>query len=191
MAVMGRATSERAHDDGTTFGSDQAIEVGVRVATIDPPDDESALLTFYDRLRGRIRSYLERRAPGLDARVVDALLAAPDFFVLLLRLSLDRNVPVESRRLIAGALAYFVLPVDLLPEALLGPAGYLDDVVFAATVIGHVMSDGLEPFVDRYWSGDRRVRQVLRDVSDSARSLLGGGLYGRLQRLLRQRGVEL
>ncbi|HVS14420.1 MAG TPA: DUF1232 domain-containing protein [Thermoanaerobaculia bacterium] len=184
-------TTEPTRDRSASRGDQEPIEVGVRMAPAGAAEDGGRLLTFYDGLRRRIRAYLERQAPGLDARVVDTLLAAPDFFVLLLRLSLDRNVPVGSRRLIAGALAYFVLPLDLVPEALVGPVGYLDDVVFAATVIGHVMDERLEPWVDRYWSGDRRVRQVLRDVSDSARALLGGGVFGRLQRLLRQRGVEL
>jgi uncharacterized membrane protein YkvA (DUF1232 family) len=168
----------------------EPIEVGVR-PTFEPPGEERHLLTFYDRLRQRIRSHVERRAPGVDERVVDALLVAPDFFVLLARLSLDRNVPVESRRLIAGAVAYFILPLDVLPEAILGPAGYVDDVVLAATVIGHVMGRGLEPFVDRYWSGDREVRAVLREVADSARALLGGGVLGRLRQLLAGRGVAL
>ena len=169
----------------------EPIDVGVRPATIEPPQEEPQLLAFYDRLRQRIRDHLERRAPGLDRRAVEALLAAPDFFVLLARLSLDRNVPVESRRLIAGAVAYFVLPLDILPEAILGPAGYLDDVVLAATVVSHVMGRGLEPFVDRYWSGDRDVRRALHDVSESARSLLGPGPFARLRQLLGRRGVEL
>jgi hypothetical protein len=53
------------------------------------------------------------------------------------------------------------------------------------------MSKGLEGFVDRYWSGDREIRRVLRDVGESARALLGPGVFGRLRQLLGRRGLDL
>ena len=49
-----------------------------------------------------------------------ALLLVPDVFILLVRLALDKDVPGSARAMIGGALAYFVLPFDLLPEAILG-----------------------------------------------------------------------
>jgi hypothetical protein len=100
-------------------------------------------------------------------------------------------VPAATRGLIGGTLAYFVLPFDLLPEALVGGLGFMDDLVLAAAVLTQALGPELEPLAQRYWSGRQDLRQVLQDVVVAAQSLLGENLYGRLQRLLSRRGVTL
>lgn len=151
----------------------------------------TGLLSFYDRLREAVLTAVDRRGGKMGAAMVRALLLAPDLFMLLARLALDRNVPSSSRTLVGGALAYFILPLDLLPEALLGVGGYVDDVVLAAAVLSHVFSAELEPYVRRHWSGPEDLRVVLRDIAGAGRSLLGENLYSRLKVLLAKRGVDV
>ena len=165
-----------------------------REAEARPAPDElpsSGLLSFYDRLRLRVTAAADRRSGKMGRRAVELLLAAPDLFILLLRLSIDREVPQSSRALFLGAIAYFVLPLDLLPEAFSGPAGYLDDVVLAGAVLAQALGGELEPKAELYWSGSRRLREVLRDIGRAAQGLLGHDIYGRLERLLARRGVKL
>lgn len=149
----------------------------------------TGLLSFYDRLRWRVATALETRAGRLGRLTADTLLLVPDVLILLARLSLDRDVPPASRRLILGALAYFVLPVDLLPEAVVGLGGFADDLVLACVVLAHTLGGELEPYAERYWSGPQKLRTVLRDLSTTGRELLGERLHERLLRLLRRRGV--
>lgn len=151
----------------------------------------SGLLSYYDRLRNRVTDFAQRRAGKPGRGIVEVLLLAPDLFILLSRLILDNRVPAETRRLILGALVYFVTPIDLLPEALLGPAGLLEDVVLAAAVLSVALGPDLEAIADGYWNGSQRLRVVLRDVSDLAYNVLGHNLYVRLQRLLSRRGIHL
>ena len=151
----------------------------------------TGLLSFYDRLRRAVLTSVDRRGGKMGAAMVRALLLAPDLFMLLARLSLDRNVPSSSRALVGGALAYFILPLDLLPEALVGVGGYVDDVVLAAAVLSHVFSTELEPYVRRHWSGPEDLRVVLRDIAGAGRSLLGENLYDRLKAVLARRGVDV
>lgn len=151
----------------------------------------TGLLSFYDRLREAVLTSVDRKGGKMGAAVVRALLLAPDLFMLLARLALDRNVPSSSRTLVGGALAYFILPFDLLPEALVGVGGYVDDVVLAAAVLSHVFSTELEPYVRRHWSGPEDLRVVLRDIAGAGRSLLGENLYSRLKVLLAKRGVDV
>lgn len=151
----------------------------------------TGLLSFYDRLRAAVLASVDRRGGKMGAAVVRALLLAPDLFMLLARLTLDKGVPSSSRALVGGALAYFILPLDLLPEALVGVGGYVDDVVLAAAVLSHVFSDELEPYVRRHWSGPEDLRVVLRDIAGAGRSLLGENLYERLKALLAKRGVDV
>ena len=149
------------------------------------------LFGFYDQLRDRVASVVERRGGRLGRPAADALLLVPDIFMLLARLAFDRQVPSGVRSLIGGALVYFVLPFDLLPEGLIGGAGFLDDLVLAAAVLSQALSPALESRASRYWSGRQELRQVLQDVVGAAHSLLGENLFAKLRALLARRGVVL
>lgn len=151
----------------------------------------TGLLSYYDRLRRRMMNAAERKNHRLGKPAVEALLLVPDVFILLVRLSLDKEVPAGARGLIAGALAYFVLPLDLFPEAVFGAAGYLEDLVLASAVLAQAFGGELEPYARKYWSGDQELRKVLHDIADSAQNLLGRNLYARLRRTLARRGIDL
>lgn len=149
----------------------------------------TGLLSFYDRLRARIERTVSRRTGRFGPKVAEALLLVPDVFVLLLRLSLDQRVPKAQRALIGGALAYFVLPIDLFPEGIVGVAGYSEDLVLACAVLARAFGDDLEPFAERYWNGSKKLSTVLKDVSQAAEAILGrplnervAGLANRLSR---------
>ncbi len=47
--------------------------------------------------------------------------------LLLFYVATDKNVPVEDKAKIFGALGYFILPFDLIPDAI-PVAGYTDDL---------------------------------------------------------------
>lgn len=155
----------------------------------------SGLLSFYDRLRERIVTAVEkkrdRRGGKLTEGAVRALLLVPDVFILLVRLALDKNVPSGTRAMIGGALAYFLLPVDLLPEMLLGGVGFMDDLVLATAVLAQAFGGDLEPYARKHWSGAEDLRVVLRDITETAQSLLGQNLYDRLKGLMGRRGIDL
>jgi uncharacterized membrane protein YkvA (DUF1232 family) len=151
----------------------------------------TGLLSFYDRLREKIFKVAEKRGGKLPEGALRALMLVPDVFILLVRLALDKEVPGSARALIGGAIAYFILPFDLLPEAILGPAGYLDDLVLAAAVLAQAFGGDLEPYARKHWSGSEDLRVVIRDITETAQSLLGQNLYDRLRRLLSRRGVKL
>jgi len=149
------------------------------------------LLGFYDRLRSRVLDTVERRAGKLPEDVIIALLLVPDIFILLVRLTLDKEVPRRARILIGGALAYFISPIDLLPELILGPIGYLDDLVVGVAVVSQVFTGDLEPYARKHWTGRQDLQVVLHDISAAARTLLGPGVHDRLKRLLARQGIAL
>lgn len=51
--------------------------------------------------------------------------------------AMDPETPIRVRGLLLGALAYFILPSDLVPDLILG-LGFTDDAAVLATVIGVV-----------------------------------------------------
>jgi uncharacterized membrane protein YkvA (DUF1232 family) len=172
----------------TTFDPDADDEPAAEALDTLP---STGLLSFYDRLRPRILAAVERRGGRLGSGVAEVLLLAPDVFMLLARLALDRDVPKSTRTLVASTLAYFVLPVDMLPEALVGVTGFADDLVLAAAVLTRVLGGELEPFAARHWSGSQPLRKSLHDVLATARGLTGTNLYRRLKQRLAREGIDL
>lgn len=159
--------------------------------TYDDTLPSRGLLSFYDRLRARVLAAVERRGSKLGARAAEALLLVPDVFVLLARLALDPEVPKPKRLLVASTLAYFVVPVDFLPEAVVGVGGFADDLVLAVAVLSQAFGRELEPYAERYWSGSKKLRTVLGDVLDAAHALVGYNVYERLKGFLAKKGVDL
>ena len=151
----------------------------------------SGLLSFYDRLRERITAFVEAKGGKVGPAAAEALLLVPDVFILLVRLTLDKDVPKEKRALIGSALAYFLLPIDLLPEAIVGPVGYVDDLVLALSVVSQAFGRDLEAYTSRYWSGSASLRSVVGDVVRTAEAFLSEDIFEKLSRTLRERGIDL
>lgn len=84
---------------------------------------------FYDKLRAKIEAFIKDK--GVNDTAANYILLAPDLFVLLARLLLDKRVGVQSKAIAGVAVAYFITPIDFIPEALVGGVGLLDDVVLA------------------------------------------------------------
>lgn len=166
-------------------------EAVAALAAEHPPLPAAGLFKFYDHLRERVLHAVEEKGGRASEVAVEALLLAPDVFILLVRLALDKEVPGSARALIGGALAYFVLPADLLPEILLGPVGFMDDLVLASAVVSQAFGGELEPYAARHWSGSHELRKVVTGITDTAQHLLGEKLHRRVQRLLSRHGVTL
>ncbi len=64
-----------------------------------------------------------------------------------------RRLPWKSLMLVTGALVYFVTPLDLIPDILIG-TGFLDDAVVVAYVLKAIRDD-LARFAD--WEATRRL----------------------------------
>lgn len=191
MASEDTAPEDTAQDSETSSPAETTAlqELAQEVEDDDLPS--AGLFSFYDKLRSTISTFLEKKSGRLGPKAVDFFLLIPDVFVLLLRLALDKNVPKESRALIGSALAYFVLPVDLLPEAIVGPTGYTDDLFLAVAVLAQAFGRDLKPFAEKYWSGSKSLQQVFGDVLEAGHGLMGADLHGRLVALLESKGIRL
>jgi len=62
------------------------------------------------------------------ARTLEVLTHLPNFIRLYWRLFRDRRVPIWPKALLVGALAYVILPFDLIPDVL-PVIGEVDDLV--------------------------------------------------------------
>lgn len=84
----------------------------------------------------------------------------PDFFVLLCKL-LDEDVAVEDRRKINSALAYFVVPNDVISEEIYGPMGYIDDIYVCTVVLNEMQEKYGFELLNQLWEHDEDLNYVL------------------------------
>ena len=59
--------------------------------------------------------------------------------LILYYASFDKSLPVMDRLMVVAALGYFILPVDLIPDAL--PGGFVDDAGAALYVVRHIWNN--------------------------------------------------
>jgi len=138
---------------------------------------------FYQKLRIRLKEWAA--GTGKDSTALKYVLLAPDFFHLLCKVLLDRRVPAREKAKVGGALAYFMSPLDVVPEGLLGPAGYVDDVALAAYVLNSVLESAGPEVLREHWAGDGDVLEQIRSVIKAADKLLGSGAWSKIKRLIK------
>jgi uncharacterized membrane protein YkvA (DUF1232 family) len=138
---------------------------------------------YYQRLRTQVRDWLETDEGG-HHRWAEFLLLAPDLFHLLWKLSGDPEVRVSDKAKLAGALAYFISPLDLMPEALLGPVGYLDDIALAAYVLNGMLNHTDPQVLRRHWAGEGDVLDNIRKILAAADKMLSSKVLARLKRII-------
>ena len=148
-----------------------------------PPDKGQR---FYDRIRGSIQAYVDKKGGALG-KTAEYLLLVPDVFILLWRLVNDSRVGGKDKVLLGSAVAYFVFPFDFIPEALpmIGAMGYLDDLVFSAYVLNKLLTTDAE-IVREHWSGSEDVLAMIRRVLGAADSLIGSDVFGKVKKMARR-----
>lgn len=145
--------------------------------------EERRAQDYYRRLRARLDDWLQSRE-GRAYRFADHLLLLPDFVHLVIRLALDRRVPIELRTQTAAVLAYVMLPLDLVPEGLVGPLGFGDDLLLVALMARRLLTMVPPEVVLTHWAGPSGLMDTIRMLLDAAEEMVGARVWKRLQRLI-------
>lgn len=134
---------------------------------------------FYRKLRKTVKIW----AGGEKSRsnkYADFILAGPDLFMLQVRLSQDDRVSRRDKAKLAGATAYFINPLDFVPELVLGPAGLVDDVALSALVLHEILENTDPAIVREHWEGDADILDLIRQILAVADTMVGGPIWRRL-----------
>ena len=101
--------------------------------------------------RRRVLKKIERVAKKVGATVLRPV------FTLYYMLQ-DEKVPLQHKAYIIGALGYFILPFDLIPESVLPIIGFTDDVAVMTFVL-KMVKDSITPEI-REKSGSENTGSV-------------------------------
>lgn len=136
----------------------------------------------YQKMRSRINKWLKKNG---GHRYAQWVLLAPDMFHLLCKLSVDPDVPTAKKAKLMATIAYFTSPLDIIPEGVVGPVGYVDDVVLTAHVLNDLLNHVDPKVLNRHWAGQEAIFLVIRDVVQTSEELVGAGT---LKKLLKSAG---
>ena len=140
---------------------------------------------FYAKLRQRILTWADTNI-GKESRYLKYILLVPDVFHLLSRLVVDPDVPTKHKAALGFAIAYFISPIDLMPEAILGPVGFLDDLVLSAYVVNQLLNDVDPEIVRGHWAGEGDALVLVQQLIAQADEMVGTGLWEKLKGQLKR-----
>ncbi|MDN7241008.1 DUF1232 domain-containing protein [Planococcus sp. N028] len=142
-----------------------------------PSQDEQK--DFYKTLRAKVQTWLDTKS-GLVGKLGKYVLFAPDMFHLLAKLMLDSRIDAKSKGLVGAGILYFFAPLDFLPEILIGPGGFADDVVVAVFIVNTLLNKFPNEVIEEHWAGDEDLLSVVRGISDAGNKFTSKLPAGRL-----------
>ncbi len=169
--------------DTIAAGTDEDLAREIRDTAEQEQLPRDRATRFYDRIRGTIQRYVDGKGKVLG-KTAEFLLLVPDVFILLWRLTTDSRVNGKDKLLLGSAVVYYIMPFDLIPEAIVGPIGYLDDLVFGVFVLNKVMGSVDASVVREHWSGGEDVLGMIQRVLKAADSLIGKDMVAKIKRMM-------
>jgi uncharacterized membrane protein YkvA (DUF1232 family) len=95
------------------------------------------------------------RAPRTGAKrtVMGSISELPNFLRLLYGLITDNRVQALDKLVVAGAIAYILLPVDVIPD-FIPFLGEVDDVFLLILALQRLIANAGRAVIQTYWAGD-------------------------------------
>ncbi len=117
---------------------------------------------------------LQQEIAKYEGRHDDLIFQAPTLYRLLVALLDDNRLPDRLRPLVACAIAYFILPADIIPEEIHEPYGYADDIWLCAWVAETVRRElDTDAILVENWDGEAPLLQLLGDILAREQELIG------------------
>ena len=142
-------------------------------------ETENLGLDFYRELRNRIHQWAKSK--GKTYQYMEYLMLAPDFFYLLIKLMLDDRVPLKAKAKVGIVIVYYISPFDIIPEALLGPIGFADDLVLAVWTINSLLKSVDRQVLIDNWPAEQDLFAAMEKILTASDKWLGKSAYQKLK----------
>ena len=108
---------------------------------------------------------------NFDGEYASFIDCGPNLFKLLCDL-LDQDINTDLRLKICGAIAYYVVPMDVIPEQIYGPYGYIDDIFMSVYALRIVAEKYGYDFLQNIWGYDNNIKEVMDDCYEKSIEVL-------------------
>jgi len=138
---------------------------------------------FYERLRKKFSKFSRAKLGEDKGKITEFLFTIPDFFMLLLRLSLEKRVANKQKLLIGGIIAYVISPIDIIPD-FVPLFGYVDDLVLIVYGLNIVLNEIDLNIIKDNWSGEEDVLELIRRITAVSEEFLDKNLLKKIRNIL-------
>jgi uncharacterized membrane protein YkvA (DUF1232 family) len=122
----------------------------------------------------RFDMMLENDISGYEGEFSELIHQAPALYRMMTKLLDDSALPRSISPLVIAAIAYFILPEDIIPEDKYGPVGYVDDIYLCAFVANEVTKvSGSPEILARNWDGKTSIVDLVKEILDRENELIG------------------
>jgi uncharacterized membrane protein YkvA (DUF1232 family) len=122
----------------------------------------------------RFDMMLENDISGYEGEFSELIHQAPALYRMMTKLLDDSVLPRSISPLVIAAIAYFILPEDIIPEDKYGPVGYVDDIYLCAFVANEVAkASGSPEILGRNWDGKASIVDLVKEILDRENELIG------------------
>ncbi len=158
-------------------------ESGKLEAFVYNKEDQEKHFRFYEKLRDKIRDMAGKYH---DHPVLDYVLLLPDFFMLLLRLLKDKDVPVKDKTFILALVGYVILPVDFIPD-FIPVVGLMDDLLIVVYGLNAIIKDVGPEILNRHWSGKSSLLNTITNIIDKSNLLMKSKVFSKIKKWINVR----
>lgn len=89
----------------------------------------------------------------------------------------EKQLSKESRLEINAAIAYYVIPNDVITEEIYGPYGYIDDIFVTVYVLRRIAEIHGYDFIQDIWRPNNNVKEVIDECYDNSLKMLEDKVY--------------
>jgi len=120
---------------------------------------------FYEKLKDDIKAY--------EGRHDDFIFLTPEWYKLMTNLLDDSRMPHRLKPLASCAIAYFIIPADVISEEIHGPYGYIDDIYFCAFIANEIKKRTKDPaIIEENWEGEGDILELIEEVLGQEKELI-------------------
>jgi uncharacterized membrane protein YkvA (DUF1232 family) len=121
---------------------------------------------FFDKLKSDIEKY--------EGRHDEFIFFTPDWYKLMTNLLDDSRLPHRLKPLVSCAIAYFIIPADVISEEIYGPYGYIDDIYFCAFIAKQILLRTKDPaLLVENWEGEGDILELVDETLEKEEELIG------------------
>lgn len=138
---------------------------------------------FFQQLKNKITEWAQTD-DGKNNKWADIIMLVPNFFKLICRLAIDPDVSAADKAILAGVIVYFISPIDIMPEGVLGPVGFLDDIALVAFALTAMIKNTNPRIVQKHWDGTDDILNVIKSIVEVADIMLGDNVFNKVKGVL-------
>ncbi len=128
---------------------------------------------FYDAVRETLLRWSRRWFGRPGEVVMSYLLLLPDLVRLMVNLLSDHRVFIIDKIFVAGVLFYVISPIDLFPEALIGPFGLIEDLFLMLMILYRLMGNPYNSdAIKEHWKGDPKMMLKIQRGCQQIRAIM-------------------